>query len=110
MVSSYDISFSGKSAITVVMSSGGYPGSYEKGKEITGLDSLGKDIIAFHAGTELKNGKLYTNGGRVLNITATGNDLIEARNKVYNEIEKVKFAGAFYRKDIAHKALKYIKQ
>ena len=79
-------------------------------KKITGLDSLSDDIIAFHAGTESKNGKLYTNGGRVLNITAMGNDLTEASCKVYNEIEKVKFAGAFYRKDIGHKALNYIYQ
>ncbi|MBN2040890.1 MAG: phosphoribosylamine--glycine ligase [Spirochaetes bacterium] len=103
-----DITFSGKSAITVVMSSGGYPGPYEKGKEITGLDSLSDEIIAFHAGTELKGGKTFTNGGRVLNITAMGNSLIEAKNKVYNEIEKIKFDGVFYRKDIGNKALKFL--
>jgi phosphoribosylamine---glycine ligase len=103
----FRISFKNKYAVTVVMSSGGYPGDYEKGKEITGLNNLNDDIIAFHAGTESKNGKLYTSGGRVLNITALGNDIIEARNKVYSEIEKVKFDGAFYRKDIGHRALKY---
>jgi phosphoribosylamine--glycine ligase len=103
----YKISFKDKYAVTVVMSSGGYPGDYEKGKEITGLNDLSGNIIAFHAGTESKNGRLYTNGGRVLNVTALGNDLIEARNKVYNEIGKIKFDGAFYRKDIGHRALKY---
>jgi phosphoribosylamine---glycine ligase len=103
----FQISFKNKYTVTVVMSSGGYPGEYEKGKEITGLNSLKDDIIAFHAGTESKNGRLYTNGGRVLNITALGNDLIDAREKVYSEIEKIKFEGAFYRKDIGHRALKY---
>jgi phosphoribosylamine---glycine ligase len=103
----FKISFKNKYAVTVVMSSGGYPGDYEKGKEITGLNDLSDSIIAFHAGTESKNGRLYTNGGRVLNVTALGNDLIEARNKVYSEIGKIKFDGAFYRKDIGHRALKY---
>jgi phosphoribosylamine---glycine ligase len=103
----FRISFKEKYAVSVVMSSGGYPGDYEKGKEITGLNSLGDNIIAFHAGTESKNGRLYTNGGRVLNITALGDDLIEARNTVYSEIDKIKFDGAFYRKDIGFRALKY---
>ncbi len=103
------ISFSDKYAITVVISSGGYPGAYEKGKEITGLNDLDENITAFHAGTEFKNGKYFTNGGRVLNVTATGDDLIKARNKVYNEIKKINFEGAFYRKDIGHRALKYFK-
>lgn len=103
------ISFIDKYAITVVMSSGGYPGAYEKEKEITGLNKLDENIITFHAGTEFRNGKYYTNGGRVLNVTATGDDLIKARDKVYTEIEKIKFEGAFYRKDIGHRALKYFK-
>jgi phosphoribosylamine---glycine ligase len=105
----FGISFKNKYAVTVVMSSGGYPEDYEKGKEITGLNNLDNNIIAFHAGTESKNGKLYTSGGRVLNVTAIGSDLIEARNKVYGEIGKIKFDGAFYRKDIGHRALKYFK-
>jgi len=100
------ISFKKKHAITVVMSSGGYPGDYEKGKEITGLDSLSDSITAFHAGTVEKNGKLYTSGGRVLNITAMGDTLVQARDAVYNEIGRISFDGAFYRKDIAHRALK----
>ena len=54
------------------MSSGGYPGDYEKGIEITGLDSVDRDLIVFHAGTKEENGRFYTNGGRVLNVTATG--------------------------------------
>ncbi len=103
----FQISFKEKYAVTVVMSSGGYPGSYARGKEITGLGKLSERIIAFHAGTESKNGKYYTNGGRVLNITALGKDLPEARDIIYSEIEKIKFDGAFYRKDIGHRALKY---
>ena len=103
----FQISFKDKYAVTVVMSSGGYPGDYEKGKEITGLNNLTENIIAFHAGTESKNGKIYTNGGRVLNITSIGKDIIEARNNVYCEIDKIKFEGSFYRKDIGHRALKY---
>ncbi|MFH0976593.1 MAG: phosphoribosylamine--glycine ligase [Spirochaetota bacterium] len=103
----FKISFKNEYAVTVVMSSGGYPGDYAKGKEISGLDTLDENILAFHAGTARKNGRLYTNGGRVLNVTALGHDLIEARKKVYNEIQKIKFDGAFYRNDIGHRALKY---
>ncbi|MDY6967532.1 MAG: phosphoribosylamine--glycine ligase [Spirochaetota bacterium] len=103
-----DISFLDKYAISVVISSGGYPGSYEKGKQINGLDTLSDDIIVFHAGTRFEDGNYYTNGGRVLNITAIGDDISSARNKVYSQIEKISFEGAFYRKDIAMKAMKYI--
>jgi len=101
-----NISIKNDHAITVVLSSGGYPGDYEKGKEITGLDSVSDDIIVFHAGTKSENGKILTNGGRVLNVTATGKSLVEAKNRVYSEIEKISFEGAFYRRDIAHRALK----
>lgn len=101
------ITFTDEYAITVVMSSGGYPGTYNKGKEIFGLDSLSSDVIAFHAGTKYKNGKYYTNGGRVLNITAKGDSLVHARDTAYREIEKIYFEGAHYRKDIGNKALKY---
>jgi phosphoribosylamine--glycine ligase len=100
-------SFSDKTAITVILSSGGYPGSYEKGKEITGLNELSDEIIVFHAGTKYENGKYYTNGGRVLNITALGNSFQEAREKVYSEIDKISFEGAHYRRDIGHRAIKY---
>ena len=89
------------------MSSGGYPGSYEKGKVITGLENLSENIIVFHAGTVKTDGRYYTNGGRVLNVTALGDDLMQARDRVYEEIEKISFENAFYRKDIGHRALKY---
>ena len=100
------ISFKDKHAITVVISSKGYPGSYEKGNKISGLDKLSDEVIAFHAGTKEENDDIFTNGGRVLNITAIGDSLEDARKKVYNSINDVKFDGAFYRKDIAHRAFK----
>ena len=103
---SVDFSFKKEHAITVVMSSGGYPGSYEKGKEITGIDSVGDEVIVFHAGTKEDGGKIFTNGGRVLNVTAMGGSLVEAREKAYQAVEKISFEGAFFRKDIAHRALK----
>lgn len=104
---SMHFSFSNKTAITVIIASGGYPGSYEKGKEITGLDDLSDNITAFHAGTKYENGKYYTNGGRVLNITALGNSFQEARERVYGEIDRISFEGAHYRRDIGHRAMKY---
>lgn len=89
-------------AIGVVMASRGYPDKYEKGHEIKGIEEAEKDtdIVVFHAGTEEKDGKIITNGGRVLTVTATGKDINQAREKVYNAIEKIHFEGAFYRKDI----------
>lgn len=84
----------------VVLSSGGYPGSYKKSLPITGLDKLSDDIIVFHAGTAMKDGVLVTNGGRVLNVCAVGNNLDETREKVYQAIEKIHFDGMYCRKDI----------
>ena len=83
------------------MASGGYPGSYEKGKVITGLDDLPEDIVVFHAGTKRnENNEIVTNGGRVLNVCALGHDLEETRKKVYDAIEKIHFDGMYMRKDI----------
>ncbi len=104
-----EITFKDKCALTVVMSSGGYPGNYEKGREIKGLNDVSKNIIVFHAGTKSENGRCYTNGGRVLNVTAAGDTFIDARNAVYGEIDKISFEGAFYRRDIGHRAMKYHK-
>lgn len=85
---------------TLVLASGGYPGSYSKGLEIKNLDKLDDDIIVFHAGTKIVDNKLVTNGGRVLNICAKGNNLQEARAKVYKAAEVIDFEGKYYRKDI----------
>ena len=85
---------------TLVLASGGYPGSYPKDLEIKNLDKLDNDIIVFHAGTKIVDNKLLTNGGRVLNICAKGNNLQEARAKVYKAAEVIDFEGKYYRKDI----------
>ena len=97
-----------QASICVVIASGGYPGNYIKGKKITGLDLLKnqKDIHVFHAGTKSENGKIVTNGGRVLNVVASGNGISEAQKKVYDAVSKISFEGAYYRKDIASKAIK----
>jgi phosphoribosylamine--glycine ligase len=107
-LSEIDIKWQPRSSVCVVLSSGGYPGTYEKGKVITGLDSLKneKDVFAFHAGTTFDDGNIVTSGGRVLGITALGDDIREAKDRVYKAVEKVHFDGMHYRKDIAERALK----
>ena len=95
-----DIKYSDDSAICVMLTSGGYPESYEKGKLITGLDNLDKDIVVFHSGTKLLDNKLVTNGGRVIGITAKGKTVKEAGKKVYENIKKINFEGMYYRTDI----------
>ena len=94
------IEWNDKVAGCVVLASGGYPGSYEKGKVITGLDNISDDIIVFHAGTKNENNQIVTNGGRVLNVCALGNSLDEVRDKIYQEIEVINFEGKYCRKDI----------
>ena len=95
-----DIKYSDDSAICVMLTSGGYPESYEKRKLITGLDNLDKDIVVFHSGTKLLDNKLVTNGGRVIGITAKGKTVKEACKKVYENIKKINFEGMHYRTDI----------
>ncbi|HRR06798.1 MAG TPA: phosphoribosylamine--glycine ligase, partial [Victivallales bacterium] len=91
-------------AVSVVMASAGYPGTYQKGFEIDGLDDAENDgAIVFHAGTSFKDGKIVTSGGRVLAVTALGNTIEEAIEKSYNAVSKIKWKGCFYRKDIAKK-------
>ncbi len=92
--------------VDVVLTSGGYPGSYEKGKKITGLENLNKDTLCFHAGTEMVDGDLISSGGRVLNIVCKNENLKKAIDSCYSEIKKVSFDKMNYRTDIAHKALK----
>lgn len=88
-----------RSATTVMTVSGGYPGAYEKGKEITGIEKI-KDSIVFHAGTTIKDGKIVTNGGRVIAITSYGNNFKEALKISYKNVEKLNFEGMNYRKDL----------
>ncbi len=94
-------------AITVVMAANGYPGAYAKGSVISGLDALPEDSMnmVFHAGTTRAGGDITATGGRVLNVTARGESLQEARNRAYDMIDKVDWAGGFWRSDIAWRAL-----
>ena len=96
-----DVKFKEKSAACVIMASGGYPLKYEKGFEITIPENLDSEI--YFAGTKLENGKLYTNGGRVLGITSIGDNLKEALEKSYESVKKINFKNAHYRTDIGKK-------
>ncbi|MBR6710646.1 MAG: phosphoribosylamine--glycine ligase [Selenomonadaceae bacterium] len=101
-----EIKWSKGSAVCVVLASGGYPGSYRKGYEITGLGKAkALNTLVFHAGTGEKDGKILTAGGRVLGIVATGGDVREAVDKAYKGVGEVRFQDMHYRKDIAHRAL-----
>jgi phosphoribosylamine--glycine ligase len=93
--------------VCVVVSSKGYPGDYEKGKEITGLDEFRnkKDVFVFHAGTKSSDGKIVTSGGRVLGVTALGKNIQDAIKKAYQALEKIKFDGMHFRRDIGARAL-----
>ena len=99
---SQPIEWSGEACACVVMASGGYPGRYEKGFEITGLDENGQaqGAAVYHAGTLFRSGKFYTNGGRVLGVTALGKDLPEALATAYAAVETIHFKDAFFRHDI----------
>lgn len=88
-----------RTATTVMAVSGGYPEAYEKGKEITGIENI-EDSLVFHAGTKKSDGKVVTNGGRVIAITSLGNDFQEALQKSYQNMEKLHFDGMYYRKDL----------
>jgi len=94
-------------AITVVMAANGYPGSYQKGSEIKGLDTLPEDSrnMVFHAGTAAREGAIVATGGRVLNVTARGDSLAEARDRAYAMVEAIDWPGGFYRRDIGWRAL-----
>lgn len=94
-------------AVCVVMSAGGYPGSYKKGLEIKGLDKAGQQpfVEIFHAGTTMKKKKIVTAGGRVLGITALGDDLEDAISRAYATVNLINWPGSYYRKDIGQKAL-----
>lgn len=102
-----DIQWSDEACTCVIMASGGYPKSYPKGIEISGLtDGQLEGVTVYHAGTAILDDKLVTSGGRVLGVTALGRDLNDALEKSYNAVEKIRFEGAHYRKDIGQRALK----
>ncbi|KAL1614584.1 Bifunctional purine biosynthetic protein ADE1 [Diplodia seriata] len=104
-VGGFDLKVGEKSAATVVVAAGGYPGSYKKGTEMK-LDPVPNDIVHFHAGTTLKDGVFRTSGGRVIASTAWAPTLEEAVQKAYKGVESIHFEGMQYRKDIAGRALK----
>lgn len=109
----YESAWDEKRAVCVVLASGGYPASYEKGKEMHGLDEAEKikDIIIFHAGTKLIHSpqstvrRFVSDGGRVLNVTALGGTIKEAIDKCYDAVNLIKFEGMYFRKDIGYKAI-----
>lgn len=105
-----EIKWSEKASACVILASGGYPGSYPKGLEIAGLDEKGQiaampEVTVYHAGTKRENGKFYTNGGRVLGLTALGDTLEEALETAYRAVDMVHFEGAMYRRDIGRRKL-----
>lgn len=95
-----DVKWKDEHVACLVLASGGYPGSYQKGKVITGLKDVKDDIVVFHAGTAFKDNEIVTSGGRVLNICAFGSSLEETREKVYEAAKVIDFEGKYYRKDI----------
>ena len=109
-LSDLDIEWSDGASACVIMASGGYPKSYPKGIEITGLtDGQLDGVTVYHAGTAVKDGQLVTSGGRVLGVTALGNTLEEALEKSYDAVNKIHFENAHYRKDIGQRALNALK-
>ena len=105
------VEWSDKAAVCVVMASGGYPASYKKGLPITGLKAANAmdGVVVFHAGTREEDGKILTNGGRVLGVTAVADDIPSAQQKAYDAVEKIHFEGAHFRQDIAWRALRRLK-
>lgn len=109
-LSQYKIEWDPRASVCVVMSSKGYPGDYERGKVIEGLEEVSKieDIFIFHAGTEIKGGKVVTSGGRVLGVTGLGKDIPEAIERTYQAVKKISWEGVHYRTDIGKKALRWL--
>ncbi|MGO9517826.1 MAG: phosphoribosylamine--glycine ligase [Candidatus Korobacteraceae bacterium] len=110
-VSDGDFRWSPEPAVCVVMASGGYPGSFEAGKVISGIDEADRmpRVKVFHAGTNRRDGSYYTSGGRVLGVTARGKDLPDAVERAYDAVMKIRFDGMHYRKDIAARGLKQLR-
>lgn len=106
-----EVKWSNGAAVCIVMAAGGYPKSYRKGDEITGLEAAAEGgNIVFHAGTKAQDGKILTNGGRVLGVVAKADGIKEAVDKAYAAVDKISFADAHFRHDIAHWALERLKK
>ena len=110
-VSAGDFRWSPDPAVCVVMASGGYPGAFEAGKPIYGMDEAERiyGVKVFHAGTNRRDNAYYTTGGRVLGVTARGQDLPEAVERAYDAVMKIRFEGMHYRKDIAARGLRHLR-
>ncbi len=104
----YEADWDAAACVTVVMASGGYPGHYEKGKVIMGIEQAEQEdgVIVFHAGTREEDGRLLTDGGRVLDVTALDDGIASAIDKAYRAVDAIRFDAAHFRKDIGQKALK----
>jgi phosphoribosylamine--glycine ligase len=105
-----DITLDQKYYCCVVLTSGGYPETYEKGKKITGLENISEDALVFHAGTRVEDGEVLTNGGRVLNVVGSGYSLEDAIYNTYQEVKNISFEGMHYRSDIGVKGLVHLEE
>lgn len=110
-LSRHKIEWDHRASVCVVMASKGYPGDYEKGKVIEGLQEVSRmdGVSVFHAGTALKDGQVVTNGGRVLGVTGLGEDIPRAIERTYRAVKKISWDGAYYRTDIGQKALCWLR-
>jgi phosphoribosylamine--glycine ligase len=107
MLSHMNLRWYPEPALTVVLAANGYPGDYEKGSEIRGLDRAAaiEGVTIFHAGTRIEDGRVLADGGRVLNVTATGATLEQARDRAYAAVDQIDWPGGFCRRDIGWRAL-----
>ena len=102
----FNLRWSNNAAVTVVMAANGYPGNYKTGSEVRGLENIdSNEVIIFHAGTKTENNKLLANGGRVLNVCASGDTILDAKVKVYAAIDKIDWPQGFYRRDIGWRVI-----
>jgi phosphoribosylamine--glycine ligase len=107
MLKSFDLRWYPDAALTVVMAAKGYPGSYGKGSVIEGLDEAGQieGVEIFHAGTIAQSGRLLANGGRVLDVSAVGRTVVEAQQRAYAAIDRIRWPDGFCRRDIGYRAV-----
>ena len=102
------ICWNDESSVCIVLASNGYPNSYPKGDEISGLDNISENSFVFHAGTKNEGGRIISNGGRVLGVTALGSSLADAINNAYSVAEKIHWENKYQRSDIGKKGLSYL--
>jgi phosphoribosylamine--glycine ligase len=108
MLKSFDLRWHDDAALTVVMAAKGYPGSYQRGSAIEGLDAAAEvdGVEIFHAGTKAANGRVLANGGRVLNVSALGRTVGEAQARAYAAVDRIRWPDGFCRRDIGWQAVK----